>query len=100
MGQDCARGGRATGAAAIVLLCLAWSGEAAERDCAAGMAEPATPPGGESTAPGNAATGWSGGLGGAFTGTTSAGAAPASRTWQPPTARGLDLAGSPEPAPC
>ncbi len=73
---------------------------AAAEDCAAGKAEAATPPGGEATAPGNAATGWSGGLGGSHTGTSPSGAVAESRTWQPPTARGLDLAGAPEPGAC
>lgn len=75
----------------------------ASGDCAkpAGVAEAATPPEpGDATAPGNAATGWSGGLGGSFTGTNTAGAVAESRTAQPPTARGLDLMGGPEPAEC
>ena len=72
-------------------------------DCAkpAGVAEAATAPeAGDATAPGNAATGWSGGLGGSQTGTNTAGAVAESRTVQPPTARGLDLMGAPEAAAC
>lgn len=68
-----------------------------------GTAVAATPPapGAEATNPGNAGnTGWSGGTGGSHIGTNPAGAVPESRSWQPPTARGLDLAGAPEPAPC
>jgi hypothetical protein len=61
---------------------------------AAGKAEAATPPArgsGDGTAPGNAgSTGWSGGTGGSNIGTNPSGATQASRTWQPPTARGLD----------
>ena len=75
-------------------------GMAMAEDCAAGLAEAATPPGGEATDPGNAATGWSGGLGGSYTGTTSSGAVAESKTWQPPTARGLDLVGEAEPKAC
>ncbi len=70
-------------------------------DCvaAAGKAEPATPPApaADGTAPGNTgSTGWTGGTGGAFIGTNPQGATMNSTTWQPPTARGLDLAGRPE----
>jgi hypothetical protein len=64
------------------------------------VAEPATPPqpGAEGTAPGNAgSTGWTGGLGGSQIGTNTAGAVATSKTWQPPTARGLDLMSAPEP---
>ncbi|MBV0891120.1 hypothetical protein KTN05_04555 [Paracoccus sp. Z118] len=61
------------------------------------VATPATapkPPVPDGTAPGNeGSSGWSGGLGGSFIGTNPAGALPASKTWQPPTARGLDLLG-------
>lgn len=61
------------------------------------IATPATapkPPVPDGTAPGNeGSSGWSGGLGGSFIGTNPAGALPASKTWQPPTARGLDLLG-------
>ena len=73
-----------------------------ETNCteAAGKAEPATAPQREAsdgTAPGNTgSTGWSGGTGGAFIGTNPQGATADSPTWQPPTARGLDLAGVPE----
>lgn len=76
---------------------------AASGDCPdpGGVAEAATPPEpGDGTAPGNAATGWSGGLGGSQTGTNTAGAVSESRTVQPPTARGLDLLAGPEPAEC
>jgi hypothetical protein len=65
----------------------------------AGMAEPATRSETHSasgTAPGNTgSTGWTGGTGGAHTGTNPQGALPESKTWQPPTARGLDLAMAP-----
>ncbi|MBK4215871.1 hypothetical protein JJJ17_08035 [Paracoccus caeni] len=71
-------------------------------DCAsaAGQAEAATEPqpGQDGTAPGNAgSSGWTGGTGGSHIGTNAQGALPESKTWQPPTARGLDLAGRPEP---
>lgn len=62
----------------------------------ASKAEPATPPdrtSADGTAPGNAgSTGWTGGTGGAHIGTSPHGATEHSKTWQPPTARGLDLA--------
>jgi|EndMetStandDraft_8_1072994.scaffolds.fasta_scaffold221000_2 hypothetical protein len=62
----------------------------------AGKAQPATPPdraSADGTAPGNAgSTGWTGGTGGAHIGTSPHGATEHSKTWQPPTARGLDLA--------
>lgn len=69
--------------------------------CAPGTrAEAATPPArntADGTAPGNAgSTGWSGGTGGSHIGTNTSGALPSSPTWQPPTARGLDLLGTPE----
>lgn len=48
----------------------------------------------DGTAPGNSgSTGWTGGTGGSMIGTNPAGAAPTSKTWQPPTARGLSLKG-------
>lgn len=85
---------------AVALGLMAGGALAQEADCA-GVAEPATPPtAGDATAPGNAATGWSGGLGGSQTGTSPSGAVATSKTWQPPTARGLDLAGQPEAAAC
>lgn len=63
------------------------------------VAEAPTPPAPESndgTAPGSTgSTGWSGGIGGSFIGTTSAGAVAESKTWQPPVARGIDLALAP-----
>ncbi|TCL72998.1 hypothetical protein [Rhizobium sp. BK251] len=66
----------------------------------AGKAEPATDPvpgNTDSTAPHNAGTsGWTGGTGGAHIGTNPSGATAASTTWQPPTARGLDLTMAPE----
>ncbi|MEB2845402.1 hypothetical protein GAO09_23320 [Rhizobiales bacterium RZME27] len=62
---------------------------------AAGEAEAATPADTDSaagTAPGNTgSTGWTGGTGGQHTSTNPQGALPESKTWQPPTARGLDL---------
>jgi hypothetical protein len=58
------------------------------------QAGPATAPSrnsGDGTAPGNAgSTGWSGGTGGSHIGTNPSGPVSTSRTWQPPTARGLD----------
>jgi hypothetical protein len=61
----------------------------------ASKAEPATAPSPDSrdgTSPGNSgSTGWSGGTGGAYIGTNPQGATEHSQTWQPPTARGLDL---------
>lgn len=90
-------------ALAIMVTVLAAGTAAAQvKDCASGQAEAATPPmpGAEATAPGNAATGWSGGLGGSQTGTNPQGAVAESLTWQPPTARGLDLMGPPEAAAC
>lgn len=79
------------------------SGQSVEKpgDCVpAAQAEPATPPspGADSTAPGNAGTtGWTGGLGGSNIGTNPSGKTEDSVTWQPPTARGLDLKAPPEP---
>ena len=71
-----------------------------------GTASPATPAsdrqGGQddATAPSNSgSSGWSGGLGGSHIGTTPSGSAPQSPTWQPPTARGLDLQGRPPAEP-
>lgn len=62
----------------------------------ASKAEAATPADTHSaagTSPGNTgSTGWTGGTGGQHTGTNPQGALPESKTWQPPTARGLDLA--------
>lgn len=54
------------------------------------VAEPATPAA-TMAATDTASTGWSGGTGGAFIGTNPAGAVGVSKSWQPPTARGLDL---------
>jgi hypothetical protein len=87
---------------AAVLLILALGATAAaaqDKECPQGTAEAATPPmpGAEATAPGNAATGWSGGLGGSHTGTNPQGAVAESTTWQPPAARGLDLMAAAEP---
>ncbi|CAN7552806.1 MULTISPECIES: hypothetical protein [Ensifer] len=69
-------------------------------DATAGKADPATEPdrlSADGTAPGNAgSTGWTGGTGGALIGTNPQGASEDSPTWQPPTARGLDLAMTPE----
>lgn len=64
------------------------------------MAEPATQPdpSEDATAPENTGTtGWSGGTGGSQLGTNIQGAVESSPTWQPPTARGLDLAGLADP---
>ncbi|MDQ7260789.1 hypothetical protein NM680_03125 [Paracoccus sp. PS-1] len=69
---------------------------------AATQAEPATPEtaSADGTAPANSgSTGWTGGTGGSLIGTNPSGANHATKTWQPATARGLDLAGRPEPAP-
>ncbi len=88
-------------AGGLLVLLLSAGAALAEGDCAAGVAAPATPvTPGDATAPGNAATGWSGGLGGSQTGTSPQGAVAESRSWQPPTARGLDLVGQPEAAAC
>ncbi|WP_415639316.1 hypothetical protein, partial [Paracoccus nototheniae] len=78
-------------------------GISAETECPANdtQAEAATQPdaSADATAPGNAgSTGWSGGTGGSQQGTNTQGAVDSSPTWQPPTARGLDLAGLAEPA--
>ncbi|MFT3974723.1 MAG: hypothetical protein QM699_15095 [Amaricoccus sp.] len=52
-------------------------------------------PGSDGSAPGNAGnTGWTGGTGGSHIGTSGQGAVAESRTWQPPTATGLDLGGT------
>ena len=77
-------------------------GQSGEGACPAPdtVAENATPmqPGANGTDANNAgSSGWSGGLGGSHLGTNSQGAVTASPTWQPPTARGLDLAGRAEP---
>ena len=74
-----------------------------EGECvdAAGQAVAATEPepSDDGMAPGNSgSTGWSGGTGGSTIGTNTQGALPSSKTWHAPTARGLDLAGLPEPA--
>lgn len=75
--------------------------DSAEPVCAeeSGKAEPATSP--DASEDGTAAentgtTGWSGGTGGSQLGTNTQGAVEKSPTWQPPTARGLDLKGQPE----
>ncbi|MFB2530886.1 hypothetical protein ACEYYB_04925 [Paracoccus sp. p4-l81] len=79
------------------------SGQATEGAGAqpAGMAEPATdaqPAAADGTAPGNdGSTGWTGGTGGSNIGTNPQGAVATSKTWQPPTARGLDLMGVADP---
>lgn len=66
------------------------------------VAESATKPethAASGTSPGNTgSTGWTGGTGGAYTETSPQGALPESRTWQPPTARGVDLAMAPPKA--
>lgn len=77
-------------------------GQSGEGNCPAAntVAENATPPqpGVDSTDANNSGTsGWSGGLGGSHLGTNTQGAVTASSTWQPPTARGLDLTGRAEP---
>lgn len=69
------------------------------RDGAA-AAGPATAPapGSDGAAPGNAGnTGWTGGTGGSHIGTSGQGAVAESRSWQPPTATGLDLSGTTDP---
>lgn len=62
-----------------------------------GVASAATPPdqdAADGTSPGSAgSSGWTGGVGGSTIGTNPSGAVPESQTWQPPTARGLDLKG-------
>ncbi|MFC3169010.1 hypothetical protein [Paracoccus fontiphilus] len=77
-------------------------GQSGEGNCPARdtVAENATPPqpGANATDANNAgSSGWSGGLGGSHLGTNTQGAVEQSPTWQPPTARGLDLAGRAEP---
>lgn len=79
-------------------------GQSGEGACPAGAttaeAATATQPGGDSTDANNAgSSGWSGGLGGSQLGTNPQGALESSPTWQPPTARGLDLTGRADPAP-
>lgn len=79
-------------------------GQSGEGDCPARdtVAEAATAPqpGADSTDANNTgSSGWSGGLGGSVLGTNTQGAVAQSPTWQPPTARGLDLAGRADPAP-
>lgn len=79
-------------------------GQSGEGKCPAAdtVAQPATvpQPGSDSTEANNTGTsGWSGGLGGSQLGTNTQGAIPSSSTWQPPTARGLDLAGRADPVP-
>lgn len=90
--------------AGLALLALPAAAGAQQKSggCASGIAAPATKPdpGGDASAPQNAGnTGWTGGTGGSQIGATTQGANPSSKTWQPPTARGLDLASAPEPAP-
>ncbi|WP_424812636.1 hypothetical protein [Roseococcus sp. YIM B11640] len=65
-----------------------------------GRAEAATPPQAgraDGTAPGQATTGWTGGMGGSHTGTNTQGAVQTSPTWHAPTARGLDPIANPAP---
>jgi hypothetical protein len=85
--------------AALPLLgALAPAGRAADpprSPCATDrVAQPATPPArgpDAGTAPGGmGSTGWSGGTGGSYIGTSPAGATSASPNAQPPTAQGLD----------
>ncbi|MDO5622297.1 MAG: hypothetical protein Q4G24_12595 [Paracoccus sp. (in: a-proteobacteria)] len=78
---------------------LAQTAPAGECSDAAGVAEAATQP--DPSADGAAAansgsTAWTGATGGSQIGTNPQGAVPESRTWQPATARGLDLKGVPE----
>jgi hypothetical protein len=89
----------ATGMTSIFCAEAIAQGEPTTKRCssqAGAKAEPATPPNrtaADGTAPGNAgSTGWTGGTGGAHAGTNPQGATEHSPTWQPPTARGLDLA--------
>lgn len=77
-------------------------GQSGEGNCPARdtVAEAATAPqpGADSTDANNSGnTGWSGGTGGSHLGTNTQGAVASSPTWQPPTARGLDLMGRAEP---
>lgn len=78
------------------------SRQSAAPECPAAdtLAQPANQPdpSEDGTAPENTGTtGWTGGTGGSQLGTNIQGAVPESPTWQPPTARGLDLMGSAEP---
>lgn len=90
--------------AVIAALISPAAAAAAEGRCTDEAAAPATAPqpAADATAPGNAGnTGWTGGTGGSHIGTSNQAATPQSRTWQPPTATGLDLAGvSGSPADC
>lgn len=75
--------------------------DSAEPACtdSSGKAEPATSPAPSedgTAAENTGTTGWSGGTGGSQLGTNTQGAVERSPTWQPPTARGLDLKGVPE----
>jgi len=80
------------------------AGQRTEQGCTpSGQAEAATPPSrsADSTAPGNAVTGWSGGMGGSHTGTNPQGGTQNTATWHAPTARGLNPIAAPvrpEPA--
>lgn len=79
-------------------------GQSGEGACVAAetTAQPATQPqpgAGGSDASNAGSTGWTGGTGGSQIGTNAQGAVPTSPTWQPPTARGLDLAGRADAAP-
>ena len=66
----------------------------ADPDSVADAATPPDPENPDGTSPGSAgSSGWTGGLGGSTIGTNPSGAVPESRTWQPPTSRGLDLNG-------
>lgn len=93
-------------ALAVVAAPAAWAqtaGVAESPDCPApeSLAEAATQPDAsdDATAAENAGTtGWSGGTGGSQLGTNAQGAVDSSPNWQPPTARGLDLAGNAEAA--
>lgn len=65
----------------------------------AGQAEAATQPDASedgTSAQNSGSTGWSGGTGGSQLGTNTQGAVEESASWQPPTARGLDLMGQAE----
>lgn len=81
-----------------VLVTVGGAAHAADDGCPVEpAAAPATAPdpGQDGGAPGNAGnTGWTGGTGGSHIGTSGQGAVAESKTWQPPTATGLDLAGT------
>ena len=94
--------------ATLAVLVLTWPASAEDRPPSsqslrdapgcdqAGGAGTATAQAATRTPSSAGATGWHGGTGGSYLGTTSSGATPTSPTWQPPTARGLDPIAAPK----